>query len=519
MSGPFGSGVYTREEAAKKIGRGGSRSSAMSNSDSPSQVKNEPGVKVEGGVIVGSGFSGGGTRVKIEDQGAMYISSDDEEHENEGPRMNIEQINLVSDEDPDEEMTSNKGKGRARESKIPGWVLKPIRIDRKEHIERAVGVNIEASSQTSAELRKRAKERGDNGDSLFVPMDEEGPRADKTKKKGKQKMNDVEFLRDERKWKGVYQDDKDLVEGAKIKTEPTEDDDMAIDITSTNIAATANAAKDTETAPSPAAPVPENAEPSITPVPKKRRNFKFKDTKPILQTEEDRQEWARHEEDVRFLDQELRLMDTGPTALPLSTTTDEEGKSSQEERALKTNNEQKEGRIYLVQLPPIVPALTDAIIKAESSPVPNDVPLPAQTPIIPPNPSRQPSTPATAPKKTPIKRDPSPPPQPQLHTPSLTPTPGLLGTLKLKQSGRVLLSWGDASLELVRGADTEFLQDVVLANARKVVSVDDELGMGTGVEVGDGVGGGGRTGKSGWGLGQVMGNFVVRPDWGRLFGR
>lgn len=539
MSGPFGAGVVAREEAVKrKASRGGVRSSTTASESRPgasTRVKNEPGVKADKDagrdVAIGGSSTTGGTEIKTEEQGTMYISSDDEEHQNEGPRMNIEQINLISDEESDAEPTTNKGKGRAMVARSSGWILKPIRIDRKEHIERAVGINTEATSLTSAELRKRTKARGDKGESLFLPMEEDEEVVEKLKKKGKERTRDVEFLRDERKWKGVYQDEKEKEDEAKIKKEPTEDEDaMTVDTVAATVQAKGST-NDVETSP-PAAPVvPEGSEPSVKPKAKRRRKLKSKDTKPVLQTEEDRQEWARHEEDIRLLDEELRLMDTGPTPMP-PPTKDAEGDTSMEDGVSTKTAEQKEGRIYLIQLPPLVPKLVDQI-KNESSPLPEELPPPPPPPPpprppvaahkpktpAPPPPAAKPPTTTKIPPQPTIKPDPDTPKK-QTITTALTAIhlslqTGRVGTLKLKQSGRVVLAWGGASLELGRGADSEFLQDVVLANSRKYARGGAEGGEE--VVMSDG-GFGGGLGESGWGLGQVMGKFVVMPDWRRLFG-
>jgi len=515
-SGPFGAGFYAREEAAKKVGRGGSGFSVTASSGLGG-VKHEPGVKTENGVVVGGS---GGVKIKTEEHGEMYISSEDEEHKDEGPRMNIERINIVSDEEPDEEGSiTNKGKGRAKEARTSGFVLKPIRIDRKEHVERAAGVNTEVSSMTSAQMRKRAKERGHEGDSLFLPMDDEEAEGETAKKKGKGKIKDVEFIRDERKWKGVYEDEKEKGPEPKIKDEPMDDDvQPAINLPAATIGPTTGLTppEPTSSTPPPAA-ASNNADLPPKPKPKapKKRPSKFKDTKPVLQTEEDRQEWARHQEDIRLLDHELRLMATRPTSLSLQKT-DASRNPATEDADTPKPTEQKEGRVYLIQLPPIVPALID------SDPNPNSD---TASETIKPDPDRRLPHPPPAPAPPPTQKPPPPPPStttttkkppiphPAPHRPSSS-SPGHLGTLRLKRSGRVLLSWGAASLELARGSETAFLQDVVVADAKKGFTIDDEL-----VDGGEGGRGGERGGeRSGWGLGQVMGGFVGRPDWGRVFG-
>ncbi|KAL9579306.1 MAG: hypothetical protein Q9212_005182, partial [Teloschistes hypoglaucus] len=109
--------------------------------------------------------------------------------------------------------------------------MRPIRIDRHEHVERTIGVNTDASSLTSAELRRRAKARGEAQGSLFLPDSSDPINDDARKPKGRKKGRDVEFLRDERRWQGVYQDEDDADDmPVRIKEEPKEQNDpMVID--------------------------------------------------------------------------------------------------------------------------------------------------------------------------------------------------------------------------------------------------------------------------------------------------
>ena len=81
---------------------------------------------------------------------------------------------------------------------------------------------------------------------------------------------------------------------------------------------------------------------------------------------------------------------------------------------------------------------------------------------------------------------------------------GKSGKLTVHASGRVVLSWGGTSLEVHRGTEVEFLQNVVLAE----VTEDDDMFE---------LGGGAKADGKACGLGTVAGKFVLTPDWGELF--
>ena len=231
-------GVTGRSRRGGGLRSGTLGSSEPTSTHSTSRVKKEPTVKPEkdkdGDVLMGSSTSKSKrTKVKKEEQGPTYVSSDGELDSEGGERVNIEDIstiNLVSSEDEDEEQQSRtlKGKGREATPRVPNSNLMPVRIQRQEHVERAVGVNTEASSMTSAELRRRAKARAEAEGSLFLPEQDEADTLSVTRPKIKRKPRDVEFVRDERKWKGVYQEEDDKEGMVKIKTEPKDEGDVVM---------------------------------------------------------------------------------------------------------------------------------------------------------------------------------------------------------------------------------------------------------------------------------------------------
>ncbi len=202
-------------------------------------VKKEPAAKPEkdrdGSMIMASSKSKSKpkkTKIKKEDQAPAYVSSEGEFDSEGGKKVDIERINLVtSSEDSGDGLLIrsgvSKGKQRQRTPHIPYNTLRPVRIQRQEHVKRAVGVNTDASSLTSAELRRRAKERAEAGGTLFMSEDEAEIIAT-PKVKHRRKPKEVEFVRDERKWKGVYQDDDGKEGIVKVKEEPKDDNDIMV---------------------------------------------------------------------------------------------------------------------------------------------------------------------------------------------------------------------------------------------------------------------------------------------------
>ena len=234
-TGVLGSSTLPDPDARKrKSARGGGMLSTVSRSNisgTNARIKKESAVKVERNRDA-TALSRQRNRPKVKSEDGGFLSSDDEIEAREGARVNIEHIDLVSDEEDEKEPSRGlEGDKSNQDQKIkpPGGVHKPVRIGRKEHVDRAVGVNTEASSITSAELRRRAKERGDAEGSLFLPQDDEVEPLRPGRPK-KIRPKDLEFVRDERRWKGVYHSDEDDEDVIQIKEEPQDaEDTMAID--------------------------------------------------------------------------------------------------------------------------------------------------------------------------------------------------------------------------------------------------------------------------------------------------
>ncbi|KAI9824994.1 MAG: hypothetical protein M1819_000623 [Sarea resinae] len=416
-----------------------------------------PKVKREGNGDVAMDGSG----IKSENGYVAYSSSEDDDPR-EGPRVAVEHINLVSDEeDSDEEgPTSIKGKGRAKAkpASSSGWGQRPVRINRKEHVDRSTAVNTEASSTTSAELRKKAQEKQDKGD-LFVPLDEAAEVVAKTSAKQEKK---APATVQPREWKGVYQEDEDEKDKVQVKQEPTDENTMMMDVDAIPAhadASTSQAPKIKSAPPSPELkknslkPRPPKAQAKAKPPNKKRKGPTFTDPAPVLATEEDRAEWARHEEDVRLLAQELGQMNAYQKTAGTDTGTASAGEGGVggegEKQAEETQQQQqpladrKEGRLYLFQFPPLVPGLVAPVVKKEESPAPPPVGDRKAPDAINIDNTNTPAAkkPAAARNPAAAAADHTPKPQP-LTAPRAHLPAGRAGTLRIHRSGRVSLAWG-----------------------------------------------------------------------------
>lgn len=547
-SGHLGGSSIEEGGGRKKATRGGglfSRVSGPSTSTSakvgPSRARSQATVKAErdrdGDVVMGSSSTGKRVAFKRgEEERPTHYSSDSEPDVAEGPRVNIEHINLISDEETDGEQAevSNQDKGKEhevetkKENKIPGWTLKPVRIDRLEHVERAAGiVAADPNSMTSTELRRRAKERADAQGSLFISDDEE-PQPAKTAPKAKavKKSKDVEFVRDERRWKGVYPDD----EGSpQIKDELNDDDGVVFnDISCVNVPGAslqvesgAHVAERVE----PVVPEKSSADDVNVREQRKRRSSRTKSRliKPILQTEEDRQEWARYEEDLRLLGEELGFVKPhGPQNHSLDP--DGDVKTGDGTDNFK---DKREGLVYLFQLPPIMPK----ILTAAEREIPNmeSTELGKAEEDKPPD-SSKPTDAKQSQPSDPKQKQPKPESEETLVTDSRNANifmaddsalpVGRVGTLRVHDTGRVTATWGGASLELGRGAGSGLLQEVVMTEYSK-----HTIKLGTEGKDKDNKDGGGKVklderislGDRGWAIGQLGGGFVMTPDWAKMF--
>ncbi|KAI5203397.1 hypothetical protein E4T39_04208 [Aureobasidium subglaciale] len=456
-----------------------------------------------GGGGGGGGSGSGGPRIKseggssyapnIEDGG--YISSDLDEAD-EGPRKDIDFINLLSDDEQDTAAT-NSG-------------MAPIRVNRVEHREREKPVATDATKARAAAEASKPTTTQPSGESRTTKERTASPELTR----GKQRAKEVQVVRSERKWKGAWEDSSD--DEALIKPEPEDTSFIT------------------------AAPLPESSDIAIkeSASPETRRKSKGKaparrhglpTEAPALQTQEERREWERHHLDLEIIRQELGEI-TLPSSTPAQKDTEGDVKMSEageatEERdltegvdasssSLPTQNGEKAqpppdrrtDRVYLFQFPPILPFLAAATVKPEpqsptlSKKTPHST---AETPIDVDANATSTSKPSAKAANIPLSAG-------QMHNPF---PHGLVGKLRVHASGRTTLDWGGTSLQVGMGTDVQFLQDAVVAKFNDKSDVEGGKGKEKEQEEEEGAFGG-----EVMGLGQVRGKFVVTPDWEEIVG-
>lgn len=550
-----------REVASKS--RGGGRGTMLTGlSRETDDVKSSPRVKKEtgakkgkvkdkdGDIVMGGNASDQvkSAKVKKEQGTSAHESSDDDLFylEDEGKRIDIERINLVSEDEVSDEPSKGKGKAREWIPKPPGIsFMRPIRIDRHDHEERIVSVNTEASSLTSAELRKRAKARGQAQGSLFLP-ETLGPIEDRpTRGKGNARGRDVEFVRDERKWQGVYQDEDDN-SNYQVKQEPEDDDnDVELDdpsLSSQTVTLDMLTHDDTSRLKEDAAPVrpqPLTKSPSTGPQPKRRSKppggKAMRRRKPVLQTEEDHQEWQRYKRDILLLEDHLRMLN-------------HDNQSRDLEVDSATIRDRKHNTVFLFQLPPTLPNIedpqtlqqgkirrkpvdlvSDAEVHKSSTSVMKDASKTKQNPETK-------SKPIASSSSTDVKAIKSESSNTALPFPSTSRTqsthalpsqptnplpPGRLGAIKLDSTGFPSATWTPSfRLDLGCASDYGALQEVVLLKSETIELPPKKVGKGV-VKQEERVikeEGLGVSEKKAWAVGQMGGGFVLGPDWGWMFG-
>ena len=543
-SGHLGGSTVQDTATSKKrrgggVGAGTSRPPSDPSSMTGSQVKKEPAVKPEkdkdGDVIMSSSTSKPKrATLKKEYQGPTYCSSEGELDSDEGERVNIEDINtinLVSSEDEDEEpfQPSRVSKGKRREAtpRVASSNLMPVRIQRQEHVERAVGVNTDASSLTSAELRRRAKSRAEAGGSLFLPEEDEANVLSAAKPKVKSKPKDVQFVRHERKWKGVYQDDDDREDFVKIKDEPKDDGDVvmtdkpvggeeeaeAIPLDSINLANEfmQHSANDSVGS--------RKASPSISnqppeegllpqPVERLRRIQGYRGLRQVeISEEEEEDEILAEIAEIVSTKSDVLLNNSGPElASSIESLNDDPDEASDMDH--EDTYFQKDGKeeVYLFQLPPIVPSLRDvskAASKHEDKKKSKAISAEAPRSSASNNPFA-----AQVKEETNIKADPDELPNevpiPNAYTSdSFHPIGGRGGVLSIHGKGSMLATWGGMSFEISKeGTGAKLAQELVVTDfARSVTKVEDESRWEEKVDVG----------KMAWAMGQTHPGHVCIP--------
>ena len=530
-------------------GRGGrSGPSDIAGTSSSTRLKNEPAIKPEkdkdGDTVMTSSTSNSKakrTKVKNEDQALNYVSSEGELDSDGAARVDIEQINLVSDDEETEgEMPATsevaKGKRHQKAQQVRHDPLRPIRIQRQEHVERAVGVNTDASSLTSAELRRKAKERNEADGSLFLPDNNEQEISRTSEAKARRKPRDVEFVRDERKWKGVYQDDDDENVAIKVKSEPQEDDDTMMMDVPVRQEESESVTLDEEDA----ASLSNSTQGSLSDLDETSETSS--QTLPdddIMQSENDhaepggnsetaspkpRNEWVERllavADQIDAINEALEDFEPDPSTSEPTPSTESHDLEPPTESALESDlfsNDQHP--TFIFQLPPLLPSLHDSKKTAQNK----KKPKPDKSPSIPK------STPAST---NPFATDPiikeDPDTNPCLDTVTSTNAiphtyisggfihpAGHVGTLHTYKKGRMSAFWGGSSMEInnrVSGGGAATPQEMVLTRYESEVAKREDDGVKGEVWEEQVV-----LGTKGWGMGTVKEGFACVPEMGGLF--
>lgn len=413
--------------------------------------------------------------------------------------MDIEAINLITDDEDDEPqfLGSKNVKGKGKVSSHKG--LRPVRLMREEHKERVLLVNTESAVKPPPE--------SDDDTPIVVEARSTGR---KVKDSGDVKIKDE----------------------PRTTPEPSSPEMKHSPDSRRNIQdSLANIVPINDDAPSDASASPES---------KKDRRVRApaikKIKQPVFQTEEDKAEWSRHLEDVSILTRELSDMQSSTSSKGKGKEVDGEGDAVMDDAPTAADEEAQKwgnGRLYLFQFPPVLPELYNpkdpkprnpilvkreeeeaaakakeeleilGSMKGKNKQTIKDRPdltgealPPIKTEIKKEDTDAIVETPAEKAKREQDERN------RKKKKPEVIHEEGFVGKLIVRESGRVELIWGGdgknggTTLLVGRGAEASFLTTGVIVDS---------------VERGP-PGGGVPEGKA-MGMGQIMGKFVVTPDW------
>lgn len=288
----------------------------------------------------------------------------------------------------------------------------PMGLFRTEHQEEEVKV------ATTAELEAEDQQSEDDGDLFVDPLPARDPQAVDV---------DMDAGDDNEVWHAAP------ASAVKVKKEPgAEEEAMDVDLSEIPAAAKAPPSPEQQKKKSLA-----DGESGVAKEKEKRRERALQDP-----------EVQHNLLDLQALLQELRLHKEGD----------------------EKSGQNKDGRLYLFQLPPILPPLTK----------PSD------------NDNNNEHSPIDVDEQPKVKKEEDGPTE---MFSALPPDGGRIGKLNVRRSGRVELDWGGTTLHLGMGTETEFLTSAVMLETKEHPENPEAL-----------------TG-TGYGMGQIMGNFVLTPVW------
>lgn len=451
---------------------------------------------------------------------------DQEKNVKATPRVNIDLINLISDDEDDgDEEFGNKGKGKA-----VSRGLRPIRIQREPQKEWATKIKSQGPADLLFKSPTVETDASGQEDGMFVPeiMNDDINR-----------IAQHEYVREGRISSGTWQDDdfgiKYDPDGADSGRPPGEM--MDVEVHNLDL---------------PASSIGTNKQPSgtnITEFAGKQRdtskmstNAGKKKSQPIFHTPEAKAEYMRDIEDARMLLQELGGSKGTFGCEAAAGNVNVDGKVFVEE---------KEGRVYLFQIPPTIPILVNPAMQRdvnkgartveteESSSAPAEAEIMDLT-----KPDEEEVVMKVESEQDPLGLSDANPP--------FALEEGYIGRLIVRASGRVEMDWGDNDVEREDEDDTEddenegderededadeedeedgFDESLVLDRGGEGAELLVKRGvqvhfLQTAVIIGDGeegdmemVGAGGSQTQSmgkpeATGLGRIMGKFVTIPDF------
>lgn len=392
-------------------------------------------------------------------------------------KVDIEQINIVSDDDEPQYLGTRKVTGKHKG-------LRPIRLMREEHKERGVLVNTDIKAQPESD-------------------DDELPTIDEFRSsKGAEQAN-------------MYSTPGDV----KIKDEPRgtpEPEDLAVK-------SSPDSRRKAQDSLASAIPMNIDLDPPASAKKSKRPAKKNKIPEVVHQTDEDREEWHRHLEDVKILSEELVSLRREQPDKGKDVEGDTTMDGLADAAARQKDEEDGNGRLYLFQFPPVLPELYNPkdpkpknpiLVKREAeeaaahlkeevevlgsltakarSKMKEQPDIKDEAGAAPVVKKEEEGVETTAEK---LKRE-AEEMKRKKGKPEVVREEGLVGKLVVRKSGKVELIWGGTTLLVGRGADASFLTTGVIVDS---------------VERGP-QGGGAPEGKA-VGMGQIMGKFVVTPDW------
>ena len=463
-SGPF-SGPSADTETGPRTewarGRGGGATSSR-NTDGPARKEE-----------TSPSASRRKSKIKDEEEGSAIRVSVGKGSEPEGKRRNIDYINLDSDEEDNEVQFISRRR------------LRPVRLDRDEHIERKVGVNTDASSAKAAEIRRN--ELDDQVKKESPSGVDEDHRSRSRSERARSKGKDVEFVRNERRWKGVYTDE-DAGVGTQVKLEPgVEDTEMAGSVQGEADPLT----HEVDSATRPAAPTVKGEEPvdEVAPPTTAKRRPPRRFYAPVLQTDEDKAEHERYLDSKMTLVNELRMPDK-----PISS--EEEASENQEPKP-----DLRQNRVYLFQLPPTLPNLRAVDLKGKGKYTSNteDTAGSSSQNAIPVADEKDSSDHSSLSFRGGDDED----------------FTGQIGTLSIYDDGSSSFSWGGIEHEMNLGCGGDLLQEVIIAEVPR--DTTKEQGENEIEDRGEALQAKKKERGQAMAVGQLSGKFVVTPEWSTLF--